>query len=318
MNLLENLNEKLTFFADQQEKKQEKKPFFSPGSVATAVGGLGLGVASGIAGKTYPLMRVPFLKKPGQKVAHYIEGANATMNTGLTGMGIGAAIKQHHNNPNGIVAKALKKTIGDDFAVSHYARFRGGPHSALEHWHNEYNWDLVHKFKNKSGTLADAHFDKTLKVKLNPKEAYSGADPEQYAKMRAKLDSRLSKSNASYQAVKDDMAFLQEHKGHSDLEALHAVSEMPHHQNYFRNLVANKQAALPTYAKLSAAATAGTGAVGLGGMALGYHQKKGASETQKERKKHHLSAKNKNTAQYATALKELSAKRQRVIEFITR
>lgn len=70
----------------------------------------------------------------GKIVADYLDASQLAMNRGLHGKVIGKVLQHAKANPGGRVSK----TIGGDFGVSHYARFRAGPKEALGHW----DWEL--------------------------------------------------------------------------------------------------------------------------------------------------------------------------------
>lgn len=70
----------------------------------------------------------------GKIVSDYLDASQLAMNRGLHGKVIGKVLQHAKANPGGRVSK----TIGGDFGVSHYARFRAGPKEALGHW----DWEL--------------------------------------------------------------------------------------------------------------------------------------------------------------------------------
>jgi hypothetical protein len=85
----------------------------------------------------------------GRFVSDYLDASQAALNSGIHGKVIGKVLQTAKQKPGGMTAAVLRKTgvAGDDFKVSHYARFRAGQKEALGHW----DWEVGQRVKSKSG-----------------------------------------------------------------------------------------------------------------------------------------------------------------------
>jgi len=103
----------------------------------------------------------------GRMVADYIDASQAGLNRGIHGKVIGAVLKRAKENPNGWIAKKL----GGDFQTSHYARFRAGPKSALDHW----DWEVGEMINSQTKGRINPKTGK-MKKALNPEKAKAATD----------------------------------------------------------------------------------------------------------------------------------------------
>jgi hypothetical protein len=85
----------------------------------------------------------------GRFVSDYLDASQAALNSGIHGKVIGKVLQTAKQKPGGMTAAVLRKTgvAGDDFKVSHYARFRAGQKEALGHW----DWEVGQRIKSTSG-----------------------------------------------------------------------------------------------------------------------------------------------------------------------
>jgi hypothetical protein len=181
----------------------------------------------------------------GRMVADYIDASQSALNRGVHGAAVGSVLRHAKANPGGLIAQKL----GGDFKTSHYARFRAGPKSALDHW----DWE-VGEMINQQG-----------KGRVNSKtgQMKKGLSPE-----------RIQKEHASMARGRE--GFDREWKqkmydgGLSESEALRHVATNTKNadvQSYLDRLAMTKAKAAGGYAKMSLAAPAMVAAGGAGAYA---------------------------------------------------
>jgi hypothetical protein len=181
----------------------------------------------------------------GRMVADYIDASQSALNRGVHGAAVGSVLRHAKANPGGLIAQKL----GGDFKTSHYARFRAGPKSALDHW----DWE-VGEMINQQG-----------KGRVNSKtgQMKKGLSPE-----------RIQKEHASMARGRE--GFDREWKqkmydgGLSESEALRHVATNTKNadvQSYLDRLAMTKAKVAGGYAKMSLAAPAMVAAGGAGAYA---------------------------------------------------